>query len=43
MLTQRNVVSNAEHAQMTFAFREDDVWLHVAPLFHSPTPGPATS
>ena len=34
MLTQRNVVSNAEHAQMTFAFREDDVWLHVAPLFH---------
>ncbi len=34
MLTQRNVVSNAEHVQMTFPFSEDDVWLHVAPLFH---------
>ncbi|MDE2641077.1 MAG: long-chain-fatty-acid--CoA ligase [Chloroflexota bacterium] len=34
MLTQRNVVSNAEHVQMTFPVDEDDVWLHVAPLFH---------
>ena len=34
MLTQRNVMANAQHIQMTFAFREDDVWLHVAPMFH---------
>ena len=34
MLTQRNVVSNAEHVQMTLSFREDDRWLHVAPMFH---------
>ncbi|MFN0147414.1 MAG: long-chain-fatty-acid--CoA ligase [Dehalococcoidia bacterium] len=34
MLSQRNVVSNAEHAIMTFAFKEEDIWLHVAPMFH---------
>ena len=34
MLSQRNVVANAEHVQMTFGFDEDDVWIHVAPLFH---------
>jgi len=34
MLTQRNVISNAEHVQMTFAFYEGDTWLHVAPMFH---------
>lgn len=34
MLTQRNVVANAEHVQMTFGFAEDDVWAHVAPMFH---------
>jgi long-chain acyl-CoA synthetase len=34
MLTQRNVISNAEHALMTFGFAEDDTWLHVAPMFH---------
>ncbi len=34
MLSQRNVVSNAEHAIMTFGFREGDTWLHVAPMFH---------
>jgi long-chain acyl-CoA synthetase len=34
MLTQRNVVSNAEHAIMTFGFGEGDTWLHVAPMFH---------
>ena len=34
MLSQRNVVSNAEHAIMTFGFKENDVWLHVAPMFH---------
>ncbi|MEX0781801.1 MAG: long-chain-fatty-acid--CoA ligase [Dehalococcoidia bacterium] len=34
MLSQRNVVSNAEHAIMTFGFRESDTWLHVAPMFH---------
>jgi long-chain acyl-CoA synthetase len=34
MLSQRAVVSNAQHAIMTFGFREDDIWLHVAPMFH---------
>ena len=34
MLSQRNVVSNAQHIQMTFAFEESDVWLHAAPMFH---------
>jgi long-chain acyl-CoA synthetase len=34
MLSQRNVVSNAEHAVMTFGFKESDTWLHVAPMFH---------
>ncbi|MBE0609134.1 MAG: long-chain-fatty-acid--CoA ligase [Dehalococcoidia bacterium] len=34
MLSQRNVVSNAQHAILTFAFSERDTWLHVAPMFH---------
>jgi len=34
MLTQRNVVSNAEHALMSMGFGERDTWLHVAPMFH---------
>ena len=34
MLSQRNVVSNSQHIQMTFAFEEPDVWLHAAPMFH---------
>ena len=34
MLSQRNVVSNAQHCQMTFGFAESEVWLHAAPMFH---------
>ncbi len=34
MLSQRNIVSNAEHAIMTVGFDEHDTWLHVAPMFH---------
>ena len=34
MLSQRAVVSNAQHAVMTFGFQERDIWLHVAPMFH---------
>jgi long-chain acyl-CoA synthetase len=34
MLSQRNVVSNAQHAVMSFGFSERDTWLHVAPMFH---------
>jgi long-chain acyl-CoA synthetase len=34
MLTHRNVVSNARHAVAAFGFREDDTWLHTAPMFH---------
>jgi long-chain acyl-CoA synthetase len=34
MLSQRNVVSNAQHAYQTMKFGENDVWLHVAPMFH---------
>ena len=34
MLSQRAVVSNAQHAMMTFGFSERDTWLHVAPMFH---------
>ncbi len=34
MLSQRNVVSNAQHAIAITRFRESDTWLHVAPMFH---------
>jgi long-chain acyl-CoA synthetase len=34
MLTQRNVMANAQHALMLFGFNESDTWLHVAPMFH---------
>ena len=34
MLTQRNIVSNAQHAVLLGEFRESDTWLHVAPMFH---------
>jgi len=34
MLSQRNVVSNAQHAALTFGFTDRDVWMHVAPMFH---------
>ena len=34
MLSQRAIVSNAQHAIMTFGFVEQDTWLHVAPMFH---------
>lgn len=34
MLSQRAIVSNAEHAIMTVGFTENDTWLHVAPMFH---------
>ncbi len=34
MLSQRNVVSNAQHAYQTLGVSEKDVWLHVAPMFH---------
>src|SRR4029078_10187281 len=34
MLTQRNVISNAQHMVMTRGFTERDSWLHVAPMFH---------
>ncbi|MCC6959098.1 MAG: long-chain-fatty-acid--CoA ligase [Dehalococcoidia bacterium] len=34
MLSQRAVVSNAQHAVMTCSFQERDIWLHVAPMFH---------
>jgi long-chain acyl-CoA synthetase len=34
MLSQRAIVSNAQHATMTMSFQERDIWLHVAPMFH---------
>jgi long-chain acyl-CoA synthetase len=34
MLSQRAVVSNAEHAVLLASFNENDVWMHVAPMFH---------
>jgi len=34
MLTQRNIVSNAQHFVQTCSFTERDIWLHVAPMFH---------
>lgn len=34
MLSQRAIVSNAQHAILTFGFNEGDTWLHVAPMFH---------
>ena len=35
MLTHRNLVANAMHLQMTWAFTPETVWLVVAPLFHA--------
>ena len=34
MLSQRNVVSNAQHAYQALSVNDSDVWLHVAPMFH---------
>lgn len=34
MLSQRNVVANAQHVLMTLGLLESDAWLHVAPMFH---------
>ncbi len=34
-LTHRNVVSNGMQCGETMFFREDDVYLHIAPMFHS--------
>ena len=34
MLTQRNILSNAQHFVQTCHFTEQDTWLHVAPMFH---------
>ncbi len=34
MLSQRNVISNAQHMLMHFGTGEDDGWLHAAPMFH---------
>lgn len=35
MLSHRNVLANAEHAQAVHDFRPSDRWLHVAPMFHA--------
>jgi long-chain acyl-CoA synthetase len=34
-LTHRNVVSNGMQCAMEMGFRGDDVYLHIAPMFHS--------
>jgi long-chain acyl-CoA synthetase len=34
MLSQRNVISNAQHCLMNFSCAETDRWLHAAPMFH---------
>ena len=34
MLSQRAIVSNAEHAILSMGLSESDTWLHVAPMFH---------
>jgi long-chain acyl-CoA synthetase len=34
MLTQRNIVANAQNATMAVGFTERDVWMHAAPMFH---------
>ncbi|MBI5949379.1 MAG: long-chain-fatty-acid--CoA ligase [Chloroflexi bacterium] len=34
MLTQRNIVSNAQHAILMMGFSEKDTWMHAAPMFH---------
>lgn len=34
MLTHRNLVANAFHITIAFGYRPDDVFLHVAPMFH---------
>ena len=35
MLSHRNLLANAEHAQAVHGFRAADRWLHVAPMFHA--------
>ncbi|MGI8927294.1 MAG: long-chain-fatty-acid--CoA ligase [Tepidiformaceae bacterium] len=34
MLTQRSILSNAQHFILSCGFSERDTWLHVAPMFH---------
>ena len=34
MLSQRAIVSNAQHAILSMGLTESDTWLHVAPMFH---------
>ncbi|MBO8163476.1 MAG: long-chain-fatty-acid--CoA ligase [Brevibacillus sp.] len=34
MLTHKNLVSNAYHVALGFAYSEDDVYMHAAPMFH---------
>lgn len=34
-LTHRNIVSNAMQVGLTLGIRPDDIYLHVAPMFHS--------
>ena len=34
-LTHRNIVSNAMQVGLTLGIRHDDIYLHVAPMFHS--------
>ncbi|MFJ2061328.1 class I adenylate-forming enzyme family protein [Streptomyces sp. NPDC087908] len=34
ILTHRNVVAGSHHIQMSLAYRQTDVYLHAAPMFH---------
>lgn len=34
MLTHRNMMSNVEHSDAVYQFREEEIYLHAAPMFH---------
>ncbi len=34
MLTHRNLTENAKHVLIAWGYRDDDVYLHAAPMFH---------
>ena len=34
MLTHRNMESNVEHSMAVYKYQPDDIYLHVAPMFH---------
>jgi long-chain acyl-CoA synthetase len=34
MLTHKNMMANVEHSEAVYQFREEEIYLHAAPMFH---------